>query len=112
MEAFSGFSYCSLFISFSFLFVFSPTCVSVSPFIYPCTCASSSLTLTPARGAWPGRERHPPPSAMIHFDLYLYCLDVVPVMVRVGNGLDWSGYPSDSASVSVPRPQRQEKLMS
>ena len=38
---------------------------------------------------------------MIHFDLYLYCLDVVPVMVRVGNGLDWSGYPSDSASICI-----------
>ena len=42
--------YCSLFISFCYLFVFSPTCVSVSPFIYPCTCASSILTLTLARG--------------------------------------------------------------
>jgi putative heme iron utilization protein len=46
---------------------------------------------------------------MIHFDLYLYCLDVVPVMVRVGNGLDWSGYPSDSASVSVPHTQRRRR---
>ena len=70
MEAFSGFSYCSLFISFSFLFVFSPTCVSVSPFIYPCTCASSILTLTLARGAWPGRERHPVRAASLSNDSF------------------------------------------